>query len=157
MDVLATVLGGGQSSRLYQKLREESRRVWNISASFISHAGSGAFAIFAECPPEKTVSLPNDIYFLLHEAEFGGFTQDELARAQSQIRSTWLFGQETYHGQASQWGFYTVLGAPKLVTAYLPLLDQVTTNDLVRVFSKYSLGRPLAGVVVLPPSPGDDR
>lgn len=156
MDVLAVVLGGGQSSRLYQKLREETRRVWNISASFISHAGSGAFAIFAECPPDKTVSLPNDIYFLLHEVEFGGFSQDELMRAQSQIRSQWLFGQETYHGQASQWGFYTVLGAAPLVESYLDQLDRVTTADLGRVFNKYSLGRPLAGVVVVPPAPKDD-
>jgi zinc protease len=157
MDVLSTALGGGQSSRLYQKLREEKRQVWSISASFITHAGSGAFGIFAECPPEKTNSLPNDVYFLLGDVEFNGFTVDEVERAKAQIRSSWLFGQETYHGQASQWGFYTALGAPEVLETYLAKLDRVTAADLGRALTKYSLGRPLSGVVVKPRPVGGGR
>jgi len=154
MDLLATVLGGGQSSRLYQALREEKRSVWSVSASFITHAGSGAFGIFAECPPEKARSLANDIYFLLHDAQYNGFREDELARAKAQLRSAWQFGQETYHGQASQWGFYTVLGRPLMLREYLKRLDAVTPDDLRRVLSTYTLGRPLAGVAVLPAETG---
>ncbi len=155
MDVLAAALGGGQSSRLYQKLREETRRVWSISASFITHAGSGAFGIFAECPPEKTRSLPNDIYFVLHDVEFNGFSPEELARAKAQIKSSWLFGQETYHGQASQWGFYTALGYPALIKDYLPRLEKITSEDLRKALIRYGMGRQPAGVVVLPAAAGE--
>lgn len=155
-DVLATTLGGGQSSRLYQVFREQKRSVWSISANFISHAGSGAFGIFAECPPDKVRALPNDIYFLLNEVEFNGFKVDELARAKSQMRSSWLYSQETYHGQASQWGFYTALGAPELVSQYLKRLDAVSVDQLSKLLSQYTLGRTLAGVMVLP-SDGQGR
>lgn len=152
MDLLATVVGGGQSSRLYQKLREEKRSVWSISASFITHAGSGAFGIFAECPPEKVNGLPNDIYFLLNEIQSEGFKPEEVERGKAQLRSGWLFGQETYHGQASQWGFYTVLGRPSMMTDYLKQLNALTGEHLRRALVDYSLGRPLAGVAVLPPA-----
>lgn len=130
MDVLAATIGGGQSSRLYQVLREEKRLVWTVSASFMTHSGSGAFGVFAECPPDKVRSLPNDIYFLFNDVEFNGFTPEEVARAKSQLRSSWLFSQETYHGQASQWGFYTALGAPEMVSGYLKRLDAVSPSGL---------------------------
>ncbi len=153
MDVLATTIGGGQSSRLYQVLREEKRLVWTVSASFITQSGSGAFGVFAECPPEKVRSLPNDIYFLFNDVEFNGFKPEEVARAKSQLRSSWLFSQETYHGQASQWGFYTALGAPEMVTAYLKRLDAVDAGGLSKLLSEYTIGRTLAGVIVTPGDP----
>ena len=153
MDVLAATIGGGQSSRLYQVLREEKRLVWTVSASFMTHSGSGAFGVFAECPPDKVRSLPNDIYFLFNDVEFNGFTPEEVARAKSQLRSSWLFSQETYHGQASQWGFYTALGAPEMVSGYLKRLDAVSPSGLSKLLSEYTIGRTLAGVIVTPGDP----
>lgn len=155
MDVLATTIGGGQSSRLYQVLREEKRLVWTVSASFITQSGSGAFGVFAECPPEKVRSLPNDIYFLFNDVEFNGFKPEEVARAKSQLRSSWLFSQETYHGQASQWGFYTALGAPEMVTEYLKRVEAVKPDGLSKLLSEYTVGRTLAGVIVTPGDPAD--
>lgn len=155
MDVLATTIGGGQSSRLYQVLREEKRLVWTVSASFITQSGSGAFGVFAECPPEKVRSLPNDIYFLFNDVEFNGFKPEEVARAKSQLKSSWLFSQETYHGQASQWGFYTALGAPEMVTEYLKRLEAVNPDGLSKLLSEYTVGRTLAGVIVTPGDPTD--
>jgi len=152
MDVLAATLGGGQSSRLYRVLREEKRQVWSVSASFISHAGSGALGIFAECPPEKAMSLPNDIFFLLGDVEFNGFSTEEVERAKAQLKSAWLFSQETYHGQAAQWGFYTVLGHPEVAATYLKKLEKVTAAELKPLLVKYSLGRMLTGVIVTPSS-----
>lgn len=153
MDVMSATLGGGQSSRLYQVLREEKRLVWSVSASFITHAGSGAFGVFAECPPEKVRSLPNDIYFLFHDIEFNGFKPEEVARAKAQLKSSWLYSQETYHGQASQWGFYTTLGAPGMVPNYLKRLAAVSPKSLAALLSEYTIGRPMAGVIVTPGDP----
>jgi zinc protease len=150
MDVLAQVLGGGQSSRLTQVLREQKQFVWNVGSSFISQAGSGAFGIFAECPPERARGLSNEIYLLLFDAESNGFTPEELARAKAQMRSAWLFGQETYHGQASQWGFYASLGRPQLMATYLKELDKVTLDDLKMLLRTYFGSRQLSGVVLMP-------
>lgn len=150
MDVLAVVLGGGQGSRLYQVLREQKGLVWNVGASFITHAGSGVLGVFAECPPDRARGLENDVYLLLYEAESDGFTGEELARAKAQMRASWLFGQETYHGQASQWGFYSTLGRPSLMKTYLADLDLVTTEDLKDLLKIYFGSRRLSGAVVTP-------
>jgi zinc protease len=163
MDVLATVLGGGNSSRLYQTLREQKRSVWNVGSSFITHHGSGVLGIWAECPPEKARSLPNDLYLLLLDADSNGFKPDELARAKAQLRSSWLFSQETYHGQASQWGFYTVLDRPGMINDYVKMLNRVTLADLKDLLRFYFGGRQLSGVILKPAAasgsgdPGADR
>jgi zinc protease len=150
MDVLAAVLGGGQSSRLFQALREQQQKVWNVGASFITHAGSGALGIFAECPPDKVRGLPNDIYLLLYDADSNGFSQAELDRAKAQMKSSWLFSQETYHGQASQWGFYAALGRPALAATYLKELDKVTPRQLQELLHVYFRNRPLSGAAIIP-------
>ncbi|MBI4396182.1 MAG: insulinase family protein [Elusimicrobia bacterium] len=157
MDALSTVLGGGQSSRLYQVLREQKKIVWSVGASFMSHAGSGLFGLFAECPPEQARSLPNEFYLLLTDAEMHGFSKDELDRAKAQLRSSWLFSQETYHGKASQWGFYTTLGRPELLRTYLKKLDKVTLDDLTRLLHTYFRGRELSGAVLLPTSYDENK
>jgi len=156
MDVWATVLGGGNSSRLYQVLREERRSVWSIGSSFITHHGSGAFGVFAECPPEKARSLPNDIYILLVETN-GEFAPEELARAKAQIKSSWMFSQETYHGLASQWGFYGVLDNPRLVTDYLKNLDKVTLKDLKDLYVSFFKAQELSGVILQPSKTADEE
>lgn len=55
MDVLATTIGAAKVPACI-KFREEKRLVWTVSASFITQSGSGAFGVFAECPPEKVRS-----------------------------------------------------------------------------------------------------
>jgi zinc protease len=150
MDTLAVVLGGGQGSRLYQSLREQKGLVWSVGSSFITHAGSGVLGIFAECPPERARGLENEVYLLLYEAESDGFAAEELERAKAQMRASWLFGQETYHGQASQWGFYSTLGRPGLMKTYLSDLDQVTVQDLRELLKTYFGSRRLSGSIVVP-------
>lgn len=153
-DVLAAMLGGGESTRLYQTFREQRGVVWSIGAQFLSHVGTGVFGIFAECPPEKARSLPGELYLFLNELEAGGFTPAELARAKAQIKSGWLMGQETYHGQASQWGFYTALGRPELMTRYLKMLDALTLEDVQQLFRRCFDGRELSGAMVFPAEGG---
>ena len=68
----------------------------------------------------------------------------------AQMRSGWLFGQETYHGQASQWGFYSILGRPELMNTYLRDLDRVTLEDLKNLLRIYFDTRTLSGAVLTP-------
>lgn len=150
MDVLSITLGGGNSSRLYQVLREQKQIVWNVSSQFMTHHGSGAFGIFAECPPESAASLPNEIYLILYDHLTKGFRPEELTRAKAQIQSSWLFSQETYHGQASQWGFYTALGRPQLVRSYIKELKKVKLDHLQHLLERYFQGRELSGAVLMP-------
>lgn len=62
LDLLASLLGRGQSSLLYQKHREGSGKAIEISAWNYSTKGmDGVFAISAECQPEKREGLSAEI------------------------------------------------------------------------------------------------
>lgn len=154
MDLLATTLGGGSSSPLYQTLREQERAVWGIGASFITHAGSGVLGVFAECPPENAPALPERVRSILAGLMKDGFSKEVVDRAKSMMRSSMLFSQETYHGQASQWGFYTILGRPELATRYVKELDKVRPADLTALLRRYFAGRELSGVILTPSANG---
>lgn len=52
LSVLATILGGGASSRLFQKLREEEGLVYGISADVEFYRDTGQFGIWMASNPE---------------------------------------------------------------------------------------------------------
>jgi predicted Zn-dependent peptidase len=76
-----------------------------------------------------------------------------VARAKAQLKSGWLFGQETYHGQASQWGFYAILGRPRLAVDYPKELDKVTAQEVTELLRTYFDTRQLSGAIVEPKNP----
>jgi predicted Zn-dependent peptidase len=55
--ILAMILGGGMSSRLFQEVREQRGLAYSIYAFNHSHFDSGIFGIYAGTTPEKTNEL----------------------------------------------------------------------------------------------------
>jgi predicted Zn-dependent peptidase len=55
--ILAMILGGGMSSRLFQEVREQRGLAYSIYAFNHSHCDSGIFGIYAGTTPEKTNEL----------------------------------------------------------------------------------------------------
>ncbi len=55
--ILAMVLGGGMSSRLFQEVRENRGLAYSVYAFNYSHFDSGLFGIYAGTTPEKTNEL----------------------------------------------------------------------------------------------------
>lgn len=51
MAILNTILGGGASSRLFQKIREEMGLVYSIHSFFEQYVETGIFGIYAACAP----------------------------------------------------------------------------------------------------------
>lgn len=51
MAILNTILGGGASSRLFQKIREEMGLVYSIHSFFEQYVETGLFGVYAACAP----------------------------------------------------------------------------------------------------------
>lgn len=137
LDVLADVLAGGASSRLYQRLREERQLVLSLSCDFISFQHKGIFAFFGESFSKNIKKaleqLKKEIRFLEDDA----LQQSELDRAKARIKSEWLYGSETPHGQASTLGSLSSLGRLNLIDTYLRDIENLKLDDLARVWAKY--------------------
>lgn len=91
---LATLLGGGMSSRLFQEVREKRGLVYSIYSFHSAYTDDGQFGIYAGTGPEK---LPELIPVVCDEVRklAGAVGPAELERAKAQMRAGTLMGQES--------------------------------------------------------------
>jgi zinc protease len=142
LDVLADVLSGGASSRFYQTLREERETMLSLSCDFIPFNQKGLFSFFGESLPEKGDKAIEELLIEIKNIKSTPIRADELSRAKARIKSEWLHGSETPHGQASTLGSLGVLDHLNLVTDYLPKIDALTIDDLMAAFETHLENRP---------------
>ena len=96
LNVMAQIVGGGQSSRLYQKLVKEKEVATSVFAYPMERAGPGLFYIAATVRPGKT---PKEVEGLISEElsrlQAAPVTPDELKRARASIKRAAISGQES--------------------------------------------------------------
>ncbi len=92
--VLATLTGGGLSSRLFQEIRERRGLVYSIFSAHSGYYDDGQFEIYAGTGPDK---LPELVPVLCDEVLrlSQDITEEELARAKAQRRSSLLMSRES--------------------------------------------------------------
>ncbi|UKL14206.1 M16 family metallopeptidase [Dissulfurimicrobium hydrothermale] len=134
LDVLAALLGGGNSSRLNRSIKEDKQLVYQIDSSAFTPLGPGLFEVTAILAPEKTrdalTAILTDIYRLRTEA----VGQEELNRAKIQVETDFIYAQETMEGEAQKLGlFETMAGDPSAQTTYLERVKSITPRDIQRV------------------------
>lgn len=104
LDLLATILGSGRSSRLFRKIREELELVHSISAYLYTMADVGLFIIGAEVEPEKRAEAETAILEILREALAEPVSEAELSKALKTTLSECLGQLTTTRGIASDIG-----------------------------------------------------
>ena len=92
--VFVTALGGGMSSRLFQEAREKRGLCYAIHAFAQSHRDTGMIAIYAGTAEEKAGQVAPIIAGEI-EAMATGATEEEAARARSQLKASLLMALES--------------------------------------------------------------
>ena len=101
LQVFSTLLGGGMSSRLFQKVREERGLAYSIYSFSTSYVDSGLFGIYAGTSAESTCELIETVCNeLLDVVENIGAT--ETARARAQLKSGLLMSLESTGARSEQ-------------------------------------------------------
>ncbi|RCV53088.1 M16 family metallopeptidase [Marinitenerispora sediminis] len=150
LKVLASVLGGGSSSRLFQEVREKRGLAYAVHAYPASYADTGIFQVYVGCLPEKIDEVLSVCRGELAKAAAEGITDAELARAKGQIRGSWVLGTEGTNSRMSRLTQHE-LSYPRhySLDEDLALFDAVTMDD-VREVAADVLGRPHALAVIGP-------
>ncbi len=60
--VLNRILGGGQSSRLFQRIREEEGLAYDISSGLVLYHGAGLLEIAWACAPERLAAVQRAVH-----------------------------------------------------------------------------------------------
>ncbi|PCD77856.1 M16 family metallopeptidase [Pseudothioclava arenosa] len=99
--VFTTALGGGMSSRLFQKIREERGLCYTIFAQASAYADTGMLTIYAGTSGEEVAELCNlTIDELKRSAE--DMSEAEVARARTQMKAGLLMGLESASSRAER-------------------------------------------------------
>ncbi|MBV9863776.1 MAG: insulinase family protein [Abitibacteriaceae bacterium] len=152
LDVLAQVLGGGDSSRLVRVLRERSNLVASINAtSSTPNYNAGIFAVRATLPPANLTSVQNQIWIEIGKLLRDGVSEPELRRAQRQIETSFIFNNSNVEDQAEQIAYDELdTGDPTYSRRYVARINAVTPAQVQAVAQKYLTHDGITTAIVRP-------
>lgn len=138
LDLLVQALGGGESSRLYVRLKRELNLVKTISMSAFSPVGPGLIEIYGTADPEKFKDIVSHLITELEEIKNLGITEEELQKAKVQLLSDFVFDAETSDGLSSTLSsFQLKRGNYRDILWYKNKIEQATVEDLKKVAKRY--------------------
>ena len=138
LDLLATLAGGGRSSRLNQVCVEKLGLAEQIEAFAYAPAGHGLWGLEARCAPEKEQELLAEI-----RRELSAFTVDpptieEIDRAKRQSLLHQVHGHKTMSGKASCLGRGWISQRdPHFSARYHERVQAVTPEEILSVAQRY--------------------
>jgi zinc protease len=152
LDLLALVLGGGESSILWQKIREELKLVHSIDASSWNPGSSGLFCITFTCDEGKRPAAEAAILRLLASLVApGSFRAAQVAKAYRQSVVSEINTCKTVSGQASRLGMAeVVVGDLDFSRTYFERLGKVGPSDLVKALKEHLVPSRLISVSLEP-------
>lgn len=101
-----TILGGGMSSRLFQKIREELGLCYSVYSYFSQYKQSGALEIYAGVNTNSRDTACKAVIEQLELFKQKGITEKEFSRAKEQIKSSFIMGRENTSSQMLLSGRY---------------------------------------------------
>lgn len=90
-----TVLGGGMSSRLFQRIREQEGLVYSIVSYHNGYLNGGYQAVYAACMPKNLRRVLDLTLAELRKIKSEGATADELASAKLHLKGSILLSLES--------------------------------------------------------------
>jgi predicted Zn-dependent peptidase len=148
--VLSAALGGGMSSRLFQRIREERGLAYSVYSFSGGYADAGVFGVYAGCQPGKADEVLGLMTEELDAAAHGSLTGAEIERGKGQMRGGIVLGLEDSGSRMTRIGKSEVIyGAVMGVDELLSIVDGITPEDVTEVAADL-LARPRCLAVVGP-------
>ena len=153
LDVLATILGDGKSSKLYQVIKEQKQLVNSISAYNATMKDDGMFVINSTFTPQNTQKVESAIFTEINKIKEFGVSDTDLKIAKKIIETDTYYSRESVSNIAKELGYIiTLTGSTDYYNNYLNKINKVTAADVKRVADKYLTKNNSAISCVLPES-----
>jgi zinc protease len=148
--VMNTILGGGFSSRLFQKVRTEKGLAYAVGGGMsFAYDHPATFRVMVLTQSASTVEATTTAMAEIAGLTTTPFTQEELDRAKDNILSSFLFRYDTRDKVLSARVLLEFYGYPAdYLETYKAGLEKVTVADLTAVAKKYIHPEKLAVLVV---------
>ncbi len=158
LDVLMNIMGSGQTSLLYKNLQKPGLAVQASAGHGCREIGC-TFTALALGNPQKVESLADletTIRDSFKEFEERGVLDDDLARVKADIVSGLIYGLESVSGKISQLAAYeTYRDNPNGIGDDIARYENVTKEDVLRVYNQYIQGQNAVIMSIVPKGKGD--
>ena len=150
VSVLSSALGGGMSSRLFQRVREERGLAYSVYSFASQYASTGQFGVYAGCQPAKSEEVLGLMRAELDDVATNGLRAEEVERGKGQVRGGMILGLEDPGARMSRIGKSELATGEILgVDDLLRRVDEVTVEE-VREVAADLLSRPRCLSIVGP-------
>jgi predicted Zn-dependent peptidase len=140
LSVLAGILGGGMSSRLFSEVREQRGLAYYVSASSDQYTDAGSLVVTAGVDPKRAEESVEVILSELHSLRSGKkpVTAPELKKAKEYIKGRLVLALEDSQAVSVFYGTQELI-EPKTLNPdeILAKIDKVTIEDINRVAENY--------------------
>jgi predicted Zn-dependent peptidase len=143
--MLASVLGGGTSSRLWQKIREERGLAYSVGAGVSTFSDIGVFSVYAGTSPDQLDEVLDISLAELRRIVNEPVTEAELRLVKDQAVSSTLLGLESSNARASTLARQEIIHGRRISPdEMISRLEAVTADDILRVGRAYLVSENLA-------------
>jgi zinc protease len=150
LDLLAFVLGQGDSSRLVRRLQDEEELVERIDGFSYTPLDPGLFGVDADCDPARALAAIAACARELERLRAEPVRADELEKARTNFLASLHFERESVSGQARKLGsFLALAGDHRREESYLHAIRSATPETLLRAAREHlSLDALTVGVLL---------
>jgi predicted Zn-dependent peptidase len=143
--MLASVIGGGTSSRLWQRIREERGLAYSVGAGVSTFSDIGVFSIYAGTSPAQLDEVLDISMEELRRIVRESVPAEELQLVKDQAVSSTLLGLESSRGRASSLARQEIIHGRRISPdEMIRRLEAVTSEDIQRVARTYLVSEKLA-------------
>ncbi len=158
LEVIATLLSGGKSARLYQSLVRQKRLAFSVETDHsVLSRDPDLFLIAAEpLPGQDVAEIETALDLDLERLQKEPVGEYELEKAKNQLEASHVTGQDSVFLQAMLLARYEIALDWRIVDDYIPSIREVTSEDIQRVASRYLIpdNQTVATLIPLPAKEG---
>jgi predicted Zn-dependent peptidase len=133
-DLLADILGGGASSRLYQTLVKEQQLFVNVSCYHFGSFDAGLITIEGQLVKGVDMKTAEDaIEKELNKIKKEKIEERELQKVQNKTESVMAFEDMSVMNRAGSLAYYELLGDGELMNSEFKKYQEISVDDLYRI------------------------
>lgn len=132
--LLSSLLGGGMSSRMFQRVREELGLAYSVYTYTSFHADVGMHGVYVGTGPETARQALDAINAELADVAANGLPAAELAMGKSQLKGQVTLSLESVTSRMYRCAGVELYGEPyRTLDEMIALIDQVSEADIADV------------------------
>lgn len=148
MAVLNNLLGGGMSSRLFQRIREEMGMAYSVYSGPSSYPHCGEFTIYAATSPKHAKTVLEQIDIEIKKLLEGGATEKEFVMSKAQLKGSFILGLESAYNRMSALGHNQILlGRVIPPEETIAAIERVSMDDVMETARRVLTGERAFAVV----------